>query len=153
MRNIPFIQKYLKVRAAINTERFVLPHEQAIEFRNLLLQNIQTQKFAGTYDAYKTEKYIDYKMNRVGHLKFWILDEHLINAIEVTQISNDHSRVDAAEGNEGKKAYVHEYGGTYRGRRYPARPVFTPTRREFRRTQGKRVLKRIASKIRRIWGG
>jgi len=134
---------------ALDTYSKNLPFEQAAQFRNLVIRNIEMQKYAGGYKPYH-EEYAKNKLRKVGHLRFWILTGDMLGSI--LMVKTDRGWVVRFGGSlHSMKAHILEFGGVYAGRLHPARPVFGPTRTEFRLGVMKKSLKKVANRIRSIW--
>lgn len=153
-----------------------LPRKNSIDYVMLLIRNIQTQKFSGTYAPYNP-RYAEWKSQYGKRQGFHQLAGDLVNALRSFRIVSTRSGVTAAymggitqgitdsggkswfgEGNKGKNksismyARVSEFGGNFgRGGVHPARPVFTPTALEY--DDGGRNIrsKETVSKIKNRW--
>lgn len=122
----------------ILSERDKLPFRCATEFQFVLLKNITSQVFK--HVALKSEAYRKWKLDRVGHTDFWVLDGDLINAIRVFRdgkgwMAGIPANVSDSGGKamrgHGKSLPIVLYGkwleyGNPRNNQ-PARPVIRPT--------------------------
>lgn len=150
----------------IFVQRRNMPRRCALEATQVLRGNINKQAYA-PYQSY-TDKYAKWKRQHGYPNMFWKLSGDLIRNIKTHRISHTEWMAgisDSAMGVRGhysgnlkrypiaKYARVLEYGGNFgRGGRHPARPVFRPTAKDYRRSlmpkQADKSLGIIASKWR-----
>ncbi len=155
----------IAVRSVVHTD---IPYAMSVDYKNLLTANILSGKFSYAYARYNAT-YADWKIEKVGHLKFWVLMRDLAMNITMWREedgyksgipagildSGDKSMLtnNAAPRYIGAYAVFNEYGwrGKY-GEVGPARPVFRPTMYEYKSSsQAMYRMKEGLNKIRIVW--
>lgn len=145
-----------------------LPYKSAIDYKQLLVQNILTQKYASTYSPY-SPWYAHWKtVTMLSGSHFWRLYGDLLKAITTRQATNGYfsgvpsgvmdsggkSLFGTRKNPRGKRKPIAMYGRVMEGglNNHPARPVFGPTRDEYARSgwpvRGRESLKKIGNQ----WG-
>lgn len=142
-----------------------IAYNWAITYRNLVLQNLVSQKYAGFYKPY-TRKYAQWKLKRAGHLKFWQLSGALMSNISTFRMRGyDTGKASttwaagvhpSAVNAEGKKiamyGYVMEHGYRGAGQNHPARPLFSLSAIDFwEGTQKASAINAAISKVAASW--
>ena len=137
-----------KIQAEALRESLNLPYRMAVGYTNLVRSNISTGKFTAMYAPY-SERYYHWKYFIFGSSGgFWYLKGHLLRSLTTFRHENGWMggipagiQVEGSswfgEGQTGRPAYVAEYGNWMefgRGRQ-PARPLFTPTLKEYRENE------------------
>ena len=137
--------KLSKVEAEIIQETFV--RQASINYRNKLIRNITSQKYAGKYAPLNPD-YKEWKQQKGRADAFWMSTRLLVNSIDMLQL--DHKTyligpgVNYDIGSAGwfknsKPRPISKYavygevghGGNRHGGPQPARPIFGPTRDDF----------------------
>ncbi len=153
-----------------------LPRKNSIDYVMLLIRNIQTSKFSGTYASYNP-RYLEWKLQYGKRQGFHQLTGDLVNALKSFRIASKRSGVTAAymggitqgitdsggkswfgKGDKGKSksismyARVSEFGGNFgKGGVHPKRPVFEPTAEEYSNNGMNFRVKESFNKIRNRW--
>ena len=155
-----------------------LPRKNSIDYVMLLIRNVQTQKFAGHYDAYNP-RYAKWKSQYGTRTGFHQLAGDLVNSLKSFKTTSKRAGVSAAymggittgatdsggkswfgEGDKGKSksinmyARVMEFGGNFRSRGggiHPPRPVFAPTTLEYSLDGQNRRAKEAMNKVKNRW--
>lgn len=149
-----------KVESMVELQKTDMPYYCSVEFKNLVISNLHTQKFAGSYAPY-SEIYQDWKLRQNLGMQYWKLYMDLVENIKVFKVRRgwmagitpgkratvSSSMFGKAKGT--RKVLISEYARWMEfGRRgQPARPLFQPTMEEYRRDgfikQGQKSLRRI----------
>ena len=150
-----------------------LPRKMAVDYVQLLVQNIMTQKFAADYDSYH-EDYEKWKTQWGAVRGFWRLRNNLVNSLTQWKLSKGQWKGGITEGamdiggtswfSVGKGlgkvkpismyAKVMEYGGDFSasgGGKHPERPLFDPTLEEYMNSGAKKRMEETASQLRSKW--
>jgi len=168
-----------KIIAALTKMQTLLPklrdemtYRQSVDYRNMIFANIDKQTFAGTYEPYNP-RYKKWKQETMGlGNKYWELFGDLIQNIDIVK-SIDPDGIGHAVGvftnkavggkswnstpskTIGKKmsiaryAFDMEFGS--KGRFLPARPLFGPTLKQFKKTGAAAYQGNIVNKMKSIW--
>jgi len=159
------MKKYIKsvenVKKTIEKEEKELPKSCAKELANAILENISNQAFAM---APYNQRYAQWKQDRVGHLKYWLLDGDLYGSIKAFKYEGFwFAGIQPGIFDKGGKSW-HNTGGRpmeivkyarwlEKGRKgQPARPLFAPTTENYSKAgfikQHEKSAKTIESKWR-----
>lgn len=144
------------------------PYRNAVAFRNLLLFNINSQKYMSGYTLSK--EYGKWKKEKVGHIKFWKLFGHLIKNLTVFPVGGGFGRMNkwmsgitpgvmdkggtSMHGSKGgRPVLISAYGRWMEfGRRgQPARPIFGPTTKEYSMGRWLRMGKKSIVAVKKAW--
>jgi hypothetical protein len=163
---------YDRMKKTITEEQKNLTDGCAEEFKELLIQNIMMDKFAGGYRPL-SPKYKEWKQKHGGLPGFWKLWGELYNAISLRDTPKGTSvgierdvlpaRTSSLIGQDTftpiwKYAYYNEYGyGTMRvgflTRDQAKRPVFHPTQVEYKAIFWEKRANKSLNKFRGVWSG
>lgn len=156
-----------RILRAVDREKKELPYRCAVDYVNLLRQNILTQKFAGSYRPYN-EKYADWKAQYFEAQGYLVMRGLMVNALTIFRDRGYKTRwygglppnLPLAPGSSwlyppghGKPksinmyAWLNEFGGT----KAKARPVFVPTKQEYEREGIPRRIEESQNIIGRSW--
>ncbi len=137
----------------------------ATKYRNLVIQNIMSQKFAPDYKPLSL-RYVEWKIKHGFPMSHWILKGDLLRNIIVQRAASqrtdwesgpDPVALDSGGKNwalNGPAKLISKYAawGEYGTSKQPPRPIFAPTTYEFQTTywqvEADRVLKKIQGKWR-----
>lgn len=142
------LRAFGRIERAVNREKQELPYRCAVDYVNLLRQNIMTQKFAGGYAPYNP-RYANWKGQYFASTGFWVMRGTVVNSLTVYRDRHPQRWVGGLSPSAGMVsgsswfgppgrgkpksinmyAYLNEYGGT----KHPARPVFRPTKKEYQK--------------------
>ncbi|MDY6957906.1 MAG: hypothetical protein SVK08_01980 [Halobacteriota archaeon] len=158
----------IKIASALNKVNNVvynaarrLPYRMAIEYSDMLRQNIQQGTFSGMYKPYN-KKYAEYKQLMVGHLRFWVLFGDVLASISVFKHGNGFmGGIPAGKMDRGEKGWygtgkpssiaAYARANEFGEGPTPARPVFRPTFAQFKRDRLGKFEKETYEDIRRWW--
>jgi hypothetical protein len=136
-----------------------LPKRCAEEFQLLLIKNITTQAFP--WVASRSQRYKDWKMQRVGHLKHWILDGDLLGAITHWKESDAWiAGIPSGIFDRGGKNYsggapmeiaIYARSLEYGEGTQPARPLFGPSTEQYEKTKMPEQIEKTAKEIESKW--
>lgn len=149
-----------KLEAKTELEATDLPYRCAVDFQHLVINNLNSQKHMGGYAPYG-EIYKDWKLRQKVGMQFWKLYSDLVQNIQAFRVedgwmsgvvpgryaSKSSSMFGEAKGT--RKVLIAQYAGWMEFGRsgQPARPLFTPTKEEYRvtgfRKRGRESLNRI----------
>ena len=161
-----------KVESSVKIYVDQLPYTGAVKFAHTLRQNIESQKFASTYAPY-SERYRKWKGVAKGKTDFWVLYGDLLRNIVVMQSSGLHhfrkgwfAGIPPGIMDRGGKSWLHPkgsgnpgkskeiakyfYWGEYGRRGQPARPVITPTAKEFIK-EWRTMCRTALRNVQRVW--
>ena len=155
----------LKILSVAENEKNVLSYNCAVDFKNLLFQNIITQKYSTNYAPY-SPRYAEWKTQKMFlGSSFWRLFGDLLQNLSLRRESDGwFSGIQAGVYDSGGKSWFSTRGKRV-GRRkpismyasvmefglhtHPARPVFGPTTDEYAadgwKKRGAESLKRVGS--------
>ena len=151
-----------KINSILKTEKKDLPYRNAVDFSNLLVSNISTQKYSAGYAPLNT-RYREWKSKygRSGR-EFWALFNRLIQRISAFKVTGGWmGGIQAGlkvggtswfgKGDKGHIVDIAQYARWLElGRRgQPARPLFQPTTSEYWK-EG--FVKRGSESLRKIKG-
>ena len=153
-----------KVNNCVKRESRDLPFRCAVDFRNLIILNINSQKHMGQYAPYN-ERYADWKKKTTGGSNFWILFGHLVNNLSVFPVGSKNAWMSGIPlgvkdqggtsmfGGKGRSMLISVYGRWMEfGRRgQPARALFAPTTEEYAQGGWKNRNEESAFFIRKSW--
>jgi hypothetical protein len=149
-----------KVSAKTHRQAKIMPYRSAVDFQFLVIHNLTSQRFAGGYTPY-SEIYQEWKLRQKLGMQFWKLYGDLVQNIKVFKVGTDwmagvtpgvRATVSSSlfgKAKEARKVLISQYALWMEfGRRgQPARPLFRPTKTEYRRggfiIQGQKSLRRI----------
>lgn len=161
------VQALHRIDAIVTIQKNQLPYECSIDYKNLVIQNILTQKFATTYRPY-SPRYAKWKTQQMlGGSHFWRLYGDLLKSISAFRTSDGWmGGIPAGAMDSGGKSWF-STRGSLKGaaksiamyakvmehglNRHPARPVFGPTAQEYRQSGYKVRASRSLGKIRFGW--
>lgn len=164
-----FIRACNRVQRAIEREKHALPMRQALDYRDLLRLAIITQKYASSYPPYNP-RYEDWKTKYFAATGFLVMRSIMVSNLTVYR-GRYKNWVYAglppglvAPGSSwfgppgiGKTpqvsmyAWVNEYGGNWGYGYHPPRPVWRPTKEEYKREGFINRGKESLEVIRRSW--
>ena len=152
-----------KVEAAVELQKTDMPYYSAVDFQHLVISNLGSQKYAVGYAPY-SEMYKDWKLKQQVDMKYWKLYGDLVQNIKAFRISLGGGQSGWMAGVvPGVTASISsQMWGTVKkkvllsltarrmefGRKgQPARPLFGPTRVEYRGSgfikRGQKALNKI----------
>ena len=156
----------LRVRGYEESMRKQLPHRCAIEFRNLLIHNINSQAFAGLYAPYNPRYRVWKSAYGTYRSEFHKLTGDFIGALRVFPFGHQgyvagiipgtrdrggkswHGKLDKGPPKPiSMYGWIFERGGDFRsqkGGKHPPRPIFKPTTDEYIPTWRKRGFQALA---------
>jgi len=138
-----------KVKLAVELQKSQLPYYSAVDFQHLVIANLNSQKYASGYASY-SEMYKEWKLEQQVGMKFWALYNDLVQNIKAFRVPLGAGQsgwiagvvpgVTASIssqmwGTVKKKVLIAQYARWMEfGRKgQPARPLFGPTKNEYRR--------------------
>jgi hypothetical protein len=154
-----------KVRRAVRIRAYGIGYQMSSDYLQLLVLNILSQKYSGSYSAYNP-LYEAWKRNNSSDMRFWILAGDLIDSLTIWKTKTGWTAgipagvVDSGGKNftgTGSPKYIAayarilEYGGTFKGQTHSPRPVFAPTFKEYLQMGTKKRLNESATIILRNW--
>lgn len=149
-----------KITVIVHRQAKSVPYRSAVDFQFLVIRNLNSQRFAGGYAPY-SEMYRDWKLRQKVGMQYWKLYKDLVENIKVFKSGDgwmsgvspgvratiSSSMFGAAKGT--RKVLISQYAlwMEYGRRGQPARPLFGPTKTEYRRggfiVQGQKALRKI----------
>ena len=156
-----------RIEAQARVQQSQHPYECAVEFRQLLIRNIVTQKYASRYARY-SQRYAHWKSQVMGFgLDYWKLSGDLLRSLTAFKTTRGYmagipagvldSGGKSWDGDSqnpvGDREYVAKYAAKLEmgGHNQPARPLFKPTTEEYAVAgfpiKGRESLKRMS----RVW--
>jgi hypothetical protein len=172
--NTSDIRRYLRaltrVERAIDREKRELPYRGAVDYVNLLMKNILSQKHLGGSAPYNP-RYEKWKSQYFMMRGFWIMRGEVVKALTVYRDRHPQRWIGGLPPNAGMVpgsswfrspgsgkpksinmyAYVNEYGGHFGGAYHPPRPIFRPSKKEYEREGFPKRIKESQNLIGRSW--
>jgi hypothetical protein len=139
-----------------------VPRVWSVEFRNLLFENLNRQRFSYMYSPYNPG-YAEWKMQKVGHLDFWKLEGYVAIWLKSEKVASEPGKAAwfaglgpeamTAEGERvAEYATLMEQGGPLpNGKFMPSRPLFGPTHTEFIQNNSQVVMKKAWKGMKDQW--
>ena len=150
-----------RIESKTRVQAKIVPQRSAVDFQHLVIHNLTSQRFAGGYAPY-SDIYQEWKLRQKLGMQFWKLYGDLVQNIKVFKVGGNDWMAGVVPGVMAtvsssmfgkakgvRKVLISQYALWMEfGRRgQPARPLFRPTKTEYRRkgfiTQGERALRRI----------
>ncbi len=149
-----------RIEIQVRLQAKVVPYRSAVDYQHLVIHNLTSQRFAGGYAPY-SDIYRDWKLRQELGMQFWKLYGDLVENIKVFKAGDNwmagvtpgvmatisSSMFGKAKGV--RRVLISQYAlwMEYGRRGQPARPLFRPTKTEYRRRgfviQGQKSLRAI----------
>lgn len=156
-----------RLEVQVRLQAKVMPYRSAVDYQHLVISNLTSQRFAGGYAPYSDQplghhgSYAEWKLKQGLGTQYWKLYGDLVQNIKVFKAGDNwmagvtpgvmasvsSSLFGKARGV--RKVLISQYAlwMEYGRRGQPARPLFTPTKVEYRRRgfviQGQKALRAL----------
>lgn len=154
-----------KVRRAVRIRAQNIGYQMSLDYSNLLIVNILSQKYSSNYAPYHP-LYESWKRDQTAENKYWVLMGDLLSEITVWRTRNGWmAGIPSGVTDSGGKNYtrtgppkyiaayarIMEYGGVFRGQTHLPRPLFGPTFEEYKRAGAPKRIEESKTIILRNW--
>lgn len=163
------LRAFKRIERAVNREKYNLPMRQAVDYRDLLIGNIMTQKYAAKYPPYNP-RYEAWKSQYFASTGFLVMRGLMVGNITIYRGRHKnwvysglppgltapgsswfkppgHGKISSVS----MYAWVNEYGGNWGYGYHPPRPVWRPTKNEYQANGFINRGKESLEIIRRSW--
>ena len=145
-----------KVESRVELEKNDLPFRSAVDFQHLVIANLNSQKYAGGYAPY-SDMYKKWKQEQGVGMKYWELYGDLVESIKVFKLGKGWmsgvipgkvaSRSSQMYGKKKKRVLISYYARLMES----TRPLFTPTKDEYRKDGFPKRGRESLNKIKWSW--
>lgn len=163
------LRAFKRVERALHREKSELPKRCAFDYRDLLSRNIMTQKFAGSYPPYNP-RYKTWKEQYFSTTGFLVMRGTMVGNLSVYRGRfRTHWYSGLPKGlkvpgsswfgppgkgkmvNVSMYAHVNEFGGNWGYGYHPPRPVWIPTKEEYKKSKFQDRGKESLEILKRSW--